>query len=88
MTGEGYSYKELLDYVDYLRRELELVDGVSKVSVSGDQQEQVFIEMSIKRLTSLGIAPDTVYNLLSTQNTIAPAGAIRVGDDYVRIHYR
>ncbi|GAM58120.1 acriflavin resistance protein [Vibrio ishigakensis] len=86
VTGEGYSYKELLDYVDYLRRELELVDGVSKVSVTGDQQEQVFIEMSIKRLTSLGIAPDTVYNLLSTQNTIAPAGAIRVGDDYVRIH--
>ena len=31
VTGEGYSYKELLDYVDYLRRELELIDGVSKV---------------------------------------------------------
>lgn len=39
VTGDGYSYKELLDYVDYLRRELELVDGVSKVSVSGQQQE-------------------------------------------------
>ncbi|WP_261817210.1 efflux RND transporter permease subunit [Vibrio gallicus] len=86
VTGEGYSNKELLDYVDYLRRELELVDGVSKVSVTGDQQQQVFIEMSMKRLTSLGISPDTVFNLLSTQNIIAPAGAIRVDDEYVRIH--
>lgn len=86
VTGEGYSYRELLDYVDYLRRELELVDGVSKVSVSGNQQEQVFIEMSMKRLTSLGIAPETVFNLLNTQNIIAPAGAVRVGNEYIRIH--
>ncbi len=85
VTGEGYSYKELLDYVDYLRRELELIDGVSKVSVSGEQQQQVFIEMSMKRLSSLGIAPNTVFNLLSTQNIVSDAGAIRIGDEYIRI---
>ncbi|OAJ95606.1 efflux RND transporter permease subunit [Vibrio bivalvicida] len=86
VTGDGYSYKELLDYVDYLRRELELIDGVSKVSVSGEQQEQVFIEISMKRLSTLGIAPNTVFNLLSTQNVVSDAGAIRIGDEYIRIH--
>lgn len=86
VTGKEYSYRELLDYVDYLRRELELVDGVSKVSVTGNQQEQVFIEMSMKRLNSLGISPDTVFSLLNTQNTISPAGAVRIGDKYIRIH--
>ncbi|MEZ9330793.1 efflux RND transporter permease subunit [Vibrio breoganii] len=86
VTGEGYSYKELLDYVDYLRRELELVEGISKVAVSGDQQEQVFIEMSMKRLNTLGIAPNAVANLLNTQNIVTPAGAVRMGDEYVRIH--
>ncbi|MBR9788909.1 MAG: efflux RND transporter permease subunit VmeI [Vibrionaceae bacterium] len=85
VTGDGYSYKELLDYVDYLRRELELVDGVSKVSVSGTQQEQVFIEISMKKLSSLGLSPDTVFSLLSTQNVISDAGAIRIGDEYIRI---
>lgn len=86
VTGDGYSYKELLDYVDYLRRELELIDGVSKISVSGQQQEQVFIEISMKRLSSLGLAPTTVFNLLSTQNIVSDAGAIRIGDEYIRIH--
>ncbi|MCA3880782.1 efflux RND transporter permease subunit VmeI [Vibrio vulnificus] len=86
VTGDGYSYKELLDYVDYLRRELELVDGVSKVSVTGQQQEQVFIEISMKRLSSLGLSPTTVFNLLSTQNVVSDAGAIRIGDEYIRIH--
>ncbi|MBR9874940.1 MAG: efflux RND transporter permease subunit VmeI [Vibrionaceae bacterium] len=85
VTGDGYSYKELLDYVDYLRRELELVEGVSKVSVSGQQQEQVFIEISMKKLSSLGLSPDTVFGLLSTQNVISDAGAIRIGDEYIRI---
>ncbi|BBL89216.1 multidrug transporter AcrB [Vibrio rotiferianus] len=85
VTGDGYSYKELLDYVDYLRRELELVDGVSKVSVSGQQQEQVFIEISMKKLSSLGLSPNTVFNLLSTQNVVSDAGAIRIGNEYIRI---
>lgn len=85
VTGDGYSYKELLDYVDYLRRELELVDGVSKVSVSGQQQEQVFIEVSMKKLSSIGLSPNTVFDLLSTQNIVSDAGAIRIGDEYIRI---
>ena len=86
ITGEGYSYKELSDYVDYLRREIELVDGVGKVSVTGNQQEQVFIEISMQRLSSLGISLDTIYNILATQNLVTSAGAVRIGDEYVRVH--
>ncbi|KXO09043.1 Acriflavin resistance protein [Moritella sp. JT01] len=86
ITGDGYSYKELNDYVDYLRREIELVDGVGKVSVSGVQQEQVFIEMSMQRLSSLGISPTTIYNTLATQNLVSSAGAVRMGTEYIRIH--
>ncbi|MGR5469990.1 efflux RND transporter permease subunit, partial [Vibrio astriarenae] len=59
--------------------------GVSKVSVSGEQQEQVFIEISMKKLSSIGLSPNTVFNLLSTQNVVSNAGAIRIGDEYIRI---
>ncbi|WP_434137391.1 efflux RND transporter permease subunit [Photobacterium leiognathi] len=86
ITGDGYSYKELSDYVDYLRREIELVDGVGKVGVTGNQQEQVFIEISIQRLSSLGISLETIYNILATQNLVTSAGAVRIGDEYVRVH--
>lgn len=86
VTGDGYSYKELSDYVDYLRREIELVDGVGKVGVTGNQQEQVFIEISMQRLSSLGISLDTIYNILATQNLVTSAGAVRIGDEYVRVH--
>ncbi|WEM43322.1 efflux RND transporter permease subunit [Photobacterium sp. DA100] len=86
ITGKGYSYKELSDYVDYLRREIELVDGVGKVSVTGTQQEQVFIEISMQRLSSLGISPQTIYSTLETQNLVTSAGAVRIGNEYIRVH--
>ncbi len=86
VTGDGYSYQELKTYVDYLSRELEVVSGVGKVSVSGTQQEQVFIEVSMKQLSNLGISPQVIYNQLSTQNTVTSAGSVRIGDEYIRIH--
>ncbi|MBY5943840.1 efflux RND transporter permease subunit [Photobacterium rosenbergii] len=86
VTGQGYSYKELSDYVDYLRREIELVEGVGKVSVTGTQQEQVFIEISLQRLSNLGISPQTIYSTLETQNLVTSAGAVRIGSEYIRVH--
>ncbi|MCW8327301.1 efflux RND transporter permease subunit [Photobacterium sp. SDRW27] len=86
ITGDGYSYKELNDYVDYLRREIELVTGVGKVAVTGTQQEQVFIEISLQRLSSLGISPQTIYNTLATQNLVSSAGAVKIGTEYIRVH--
>ena len=35
VTGDGYSYAELEDYVDYLKKDLSLVDGVCPASSFG-----------------------------------------------------
>lgn len=84
--GEGYSDDERRDYVDLLRRELVLVEGVGKVSVSGRQQEQVIVEISRSRLAALGIAPAQIASLLQTQNTVSNAGQLKVAEDSIRIH--
>jgi len=86
LTGAGYSDDELRDYVDFLRRELVLVNGVGKVAVGGVQQEQVIVEISRPRLTALGIAPQTIASLLQSQNMVANAGSIKVGPDRLRIY--
>ncbi len=86
ISGDGYTDDELRDYVDILRRELVLVDGVGKVSVGGRQQEQVIVEISRSRLASLGIAPQQIASLLQTQNVVSNAGSLQVGPDSVRIH--
>jgi len=86
VIGDGYSYRELNDYVDYLRRELVLVEGVGKVTVAGKQQEQVFVEISLSRLTQLGIPYQRIYDILANQNIVSNAGAIRATSEYIRFH--
>ncbi|WP_271272404.1 efflux RND transporter permease subunit [Aliamphritea hakodatensis] len=85
VTGDGYSYEELKDYIDFLRRELVLVDGISKVSVAGAQSEQVIVEISRIKLNSLGISINRIYDLLATQNVVSNAGSVQVGSEYIRI---
>lgn len=86
VIGDGYSYQELNDYVDYLRRELVLVEGVGKISVAGKQQEQVFVEISLSRMTQLGIPYQRLYEILSTQNIVSNAGSIKISTEYIRFH--
>mgnify|MGYP000719134801 CR=1 FL=1 len=85
LTGDGFTAKELQDHADDLKRELLLVDGVAKISLWGEQQEAIFVEISRARLAQLGISQDQVYSLLSRQNLVSPAGKVRSGRDYIRI---
>lgn len=86
ITGEGYSYDELADYTDYLRRELVLVPGVGKVTISGRRLEQIFIEVDRAKLAGTDYSMSDMRNLLSTQNLVTDAGRIRVGSEYLRIN--
>ncbi len=85
ITGDGYSYQDIADYTDYLRRELVLVKGVGKVMVSGQQPEQVVVEISREKLANVGISPQQVIRLFQTQNTVSDAGRIRLDDERIRI---
>ena len=86
VVGDGYSYRELVDFVDYIRRELVLVKGVGKVAVAGKQQEQVFVEISRARMTRLGIPYQRIYDILASQNIVSNAGAIKHGEEYIRFN--
>ena len=86
ITGDGYQPQELLDYAEYLKRELITLDGIAKIDIAGSQQEQVFINISREQLTNLGIPISRLYALLQTQNTVSNAGHVRIGQEYIRIH--
>ena len=86
VSGEGYSYGEIEDYVDYIRRELILIPGIAKVEITGARERQVFVEISQTRLATLGISLQRIFNLLQTQNQVSNAGSIRAGSEAVRIN--
>lgn len=79
VTGDGYSYAELKDYVDSLQRELLLVENVGKVTTFGERQEAVFVEFNRDRLSQLGIPPSAIIEELRQKGLVADAGRARVG---------
>ena len=81
ITGDGYDAVELKRYADQLRRELELVKGVGKVAVAGDQTEQLFVELSLERLASLNLDMSTVTGLLNQQNSVQQSGQVMVNGE-------
>ena len=85
ITGSDYSYKDIEHYADFLRRELVLVEGVGKVLLSGERQEQVIVEVSRAQLSNFGIPPQQVANLLQTQNAVANAGRVTINEESMRI---
>ncbi|WP_372870274.1 efflux RND transporter permease subunit [Shewanella sp.] len=85
ITGRDYSYRDLKDYVDYVKRELELVPGVGKVSLAGEQKEQIYVEMSLNKAASSNLDPNLISNLLNSQNMVSDAGNIQVSGDNLRI---
>ncbi|MDX1525723.1 MAG: efflux RND transporter permease subunit [Pseudidiomarina maritima] len=85
ISGPGYSYQDIADYTDFLRRELVLVKGIGKVMVAGKQNEQVIVEVSREKLANFGIAPQQLVNLLQTQNAVSDAGRVQIGDERIRL---
>ncbi|BDY04259.1 efflux RND transporter permease subunit [Ferrimonas sp. YFM] len=81
VTGNSYQYDDLKQYVDMLRRELELIDGVGKVDIAGEQQEQAFIELSLTRLAALNLDMAQVINLLTQQNAVLDAGKMTINGE-------
>jgi multidrug efflux pump subunit AcrB len=85
LTGEGYTWRDLWDTADYLKKQLVLVPGVRKIVIGGEQQEVAYLEISRARLGELGIPVQRIGEVLQSQNLVADAGNVAVGEDYLRI---
>lgn len=80
-TADGFTHRELRDYVEDVRSRLLHVPDVSKIEILGAQDEKIFVEFSIRQLASLGIDRSALIAALQTQNIVQPAGTIETGDE-------
>ena len=76
-TADGFSFRELRDYVEAARSRLLQVPDVSKIEVLGAQDEQIFIEFSTERLAGLQLNLNQIIATLQSQNLVRPAGTIQ-----------
>ena len=84
--GDGYSYAEIKDVVDMLRKELLLVRDVGKIDTFGERVESVYVELNRDRMSQLGISDDAIINELRQKNVVTDAGRVKVGSEFITIN--
>ena len=85
-SGDGYSYAEIKDVVDFMRRELLLVEGVGKIDTYGERTEAIYVELSRDRMSQLGIPADVVINELRQKNLVTDSGRVQVGSEFITLN--
>ena len=84
-TADGFTHRELRDYVEDIRSKLLTLPDVSKIELIGAQNEEVTIEFRHDRVAALGIDYPTLFSAIAAQNVVRPSGVIRTGAENVSI---
>ncbi|MEE2024817.1 efflux RND transporter permease subunit [Alkalimonas mucilaginosa] len=85
VTADGFSDREIRELASFLRREMLTVPGVAKVQTAGEPEEAIYVEIPHERLLGLGLPPGVIVDTLQSENAVASAGSVLVGDKRVRL---
>jgi multidrug efflux pump len=85
LKTDGFSYAEGKAFADDIRQRLLRVKDVAKVELFGQQDEKLYVEISQKRLSQLGLDLNAVIGQLGAQNAVEPAGVMATPLDMVQI---
>lgn len=87
LTADGFSYEEMRDWAEKIRRILLGVKNVKKVDLIGVQTEKIYIEIENSKLARLGIDPALIISTVKAQNAMTASGMIETASDnvYLRV---
>src|SRR6478735_365440 len=85
LEADGFSPAEVKTFADDVRQQLLRVPDVAKVELFGVQDEKLYVEISQKRLSQLGLDMNQVISQLGQQNAVESAGAVQTPLDVVQV---
>jgi multidrug efflux pump subunit AcrB len=83
LTSPTEPHRLIIRDAEKLRQKLLHVPGVKKVNIIGERPERIFIKFSHERLATLGIAPQSIFAALNSQNALTPSGSIETNGPQV-----
>ncbi|EIG61872.1 efflux RND transporter permease subunit [Bradyrhizobium sp. WSM1253] len=84
-SSDGFTQRELRDYVENVRARLLQVPDVSKIELLGAQDEVIFVEFSKQDLATLQVDRAALLGALQAQNIVRPAGTIQTGKETISV---
>src|SRR3979411_1193789 len=84
-TADGFTQRELRDYVESARTRLLAVNDVSKIDFFGTQDEKIYVEFSSHKLAGLHLDRQALIQAVQAQNAVTPAAAVQPCDEEIRV---
>ncbi len=84
-TADGFSQRQLRDYVEDVRAKVLTVPNVGKVDLVGAQDEVIYLEFSTRQIAALGLTQQLVVDTIRAQNAIAPSGTIEAKGERISV---
>ncbi|WP_131114116.1 efflux RND transporter permease subunit [Lichenihabitans psoromatis] len=84
-TADGLTQRQLRDYVEMVRSDVLSVPSIGKVQVIGAQDEVIYLDISIRKLASLGLNVQSLVQTLQNQNAVQPSGVVQAGPERISL---
>ena len=84
-AADGFTNRQLRDYVEDIRSRLLQVPDVAKVNLIGAQPERIYIQFSPAKLAGYGLTAQSLAAALQAQNIVVPSGLITTEDETVKL---
>ncbi len=85
LSADGFTDEELRQHAEAVRQRLLRVRDVAKVELFGAQPEKLFVEISHRRLATLGLDLNQVIAQLGAQNAVEGAGVLNAGSENLQV---
>lgn len=84
-TADGFSQRQLRDYVEQVRAKILAIPDIGKVDLIGAQDEVIYLEFSTRQIAALGLTRQSVIDTLKAQNAITPSGTIEAQGERISV---
>ena len=81
LTGDGFTFAELEAFARRLRDDLIKLPGASRVTISGIQEERIYLEFNDARMAELGLSARKIRNDIAATNIVFPGGEVSLEDE-------
>lgn len=84
-TSDGFSNRQLRDYVEAARSKILTVPNAGRVDLVGAQNEAIYLEFSTRKIAALGLNSQQIIATLQAQNAVTPSGVIEAGPERIAL---
>lgn len=85
LQGDGYSYREMEDWAQLLKKEMLKLKDVAKVELFGIQNRSIEISVNPATMAQRGVTIGDITNAFDKYNRVVDAGALETSSNRLRV---